>query len=387
MLQRDPDGRLRRAVARIALAIAASSCAHTAPAPPAPAIQPAAEEIRQRVVLVGDAGDREGGAALLRALGRFVDDHALSARTALVYLGDDFYPRGAVVVDAEGVSQEVQNQLDAGPRRGRTFFLPGNHDWDASPLAHTDLAVGITRLRALERYVGEDPAKPARWLPRPGCPGPESVELSGLKLIALDSQWWLIDEPGRTKLGERLGCQPRLADDVIDALARELACASDPCPPRLLVAHHPLRSEGPHGGYFPWHEHLLCSGGLPLPGLCSLYVLARRSGISRQDLSSEPYRRFVERVSAVLAQAPPLLFAAGHEHSLQVLHAEDAPLVVVSGSGSKRTPVRPGDGYRASRKGFVVLDVLRDGRALLSVYEHTAGEEIGAPAHREFLSP
>ena len=151
----------------------------------------------------------------------------------------------------------------------------------------------------------------------------------------------------------------------------------------VVLAHHPLRSAGRHGGYFPWQDHLFPLRNfrswlwLPLPGVGSLYPLVRHLGISPQDQSSRVYRRLVDGLTGAFRAHPPLLYAAGHEHHLEVLAGDEPPWVVVSGAGriDEITPVgrREDAVYLAERAGFVRIDFLVDGRVGLEVLTVDAG--------------
>lgn len=334
------------------------------------ATRAAEEGVLQRVVLMGDAGNAAGGRALLESLGELLRDDGVPAeRTALVYLGDNLYSEGPAVVDAAGRSPELQQQLDAGRASGLVLFVAGNHDWDVSSTGRIDFADAITRLRAEERFVEDARPIAGRWLPRAGCPGPEALELGAVKLVALDSTWWFLDRDRREALAREQDCPQVTEAEVLAALERELECAVEPCLPRILVTHHPPESHGRHGGHFEGREHLLCADVFPVPIGCSVYLLARRAGfINQQDQSSPPYRHFIESLRGAMAGTPPLVFAAGHEHTLEVLDDPQAGVVLVSGGGSEPKPVEPGPRFRASAHGFMTLDFLAGGRVRLRVH-------------------
>jgi hypothetical protein len=335
-----------------------------------PGARAAGEGVEQRVVLVGDAGSTVGGRALLESLGELLRDDGIPAeRTALVYLGDNLYRDGPAVVDEAGRSPELQQQLHAGRASGLVLFLPGNHDWGISSTGRIVFDEAVTRLRAEERFVEEARPLAGRWLPRAGCPGPEGLELGAVKLVALDSAWWFLDRQRREALAREQDCPQVTEAEVLDALKRELACAAEPCLPRILVAHHPLESHGRHGGHFEAREHLLCADAFPIPIGCSAYLMARRAGfINQQDQSSSPYRHLIESLRGAMEGAPPIAFAAGHEHTLEVLDDPQAGVLLVSGGGSEPKAVEPGPRFRTSALGFMTLDFLAGGHARLRVH-------------------
>ena len=209
-------------------------------------------------------------------------------------------------------------------------------------------------------------------VPEPGCPGPRRLLDSGLvRVLAIDSAWWLRDANERTISANGRGCARTTSREVAAALTAELACANPgPCPPRIVLAHHPLLSYGSHAGYFGWQEHFVCASYLPLPGLCSLYIGLRKLGIGDQDMASPGYRAYIEEVGQALAVAPPLVFAAGHEHVLQVLRDDAGTFHVVSGSGSRlgRVGRGPRTLYARAAPGVATLDFEIDGTARLSAY-------------------
>jgi hypothetical protein len=73
----------------------------------------------------------------------------------------------------------------------------------------------------------------------------------------------------------------------------------------------------------------------------------------------------------VLERRAPLLYAAGHEHTLQVLETQARYLNVVSGSGTldRREHVGRGEDtlFACGCGGFVRLDFLRDGRVWMEI--------------------
>jgi hypothetical protein len=87
-------------------------------------------------------------------------------------------------------------------------------------------------------------------------------------------------------------------------------------------------------------------------------------GGSLEDLDDPDYREALEALEHSLAASPPLVYAGGHDHSLQLIRGrEGAPLHVVSGAGSssKVTTVTAVEGtlFAHAHPGFVVLDFQR----------------------------
>jgi hypothetical protein len=112
---------------------------------------------------------------------------------------------------------------------------------------------------------------------------------------------------------------------------------------------------------------------VPLPLIGSIYPVGRGAGVSAQDATSGEYRRMREALVAAARGRPPLAWAAGHEHVMEVIESAAWGRVLVSGAGiyGHVTYARGVDGslYRAARAGFMRIDFLRSGRRRLSVIE------------------
>ena len=205
------------------------------------------------------------------------------------------------------------------------------------------------------------------------------MDLPGVRLIVLDTEWWLRHDSLRTDQ-----CAQKNKDAVTTALHRLVATAGERRV--VLLGHHPFATHGSHGGFFTWKDHLfpltnLASWAwLPLPIIGSVYPLSRRYIIRPvQDLSSAQNRDMVRRLSRAVAENLPLVYASGHDHSLEVMQGgPGAEYLLVSGSGSKVEPVSHGDDtlFAHSHKGFMVLDFAKDGRALLRVLEPDAPQPV-----------
>jgi hypothetical protein len=189
-----------------------------------------------------------------------------------------------------------------------------------------------------------------------------------VRLVLLDTAWWLFDGDPESK--------PR----VNAAFARALATADDLAV--IAAAHHPFETAGPHGGLRPFWQTL------------GIRDVLARSGALLQVLESRPYLDLLRALEEVFAQeGRPLLFAGGHEHSLQLIRHDSAGTPrysAVSGSGSKLTDVGWVDGmlFRAAAPGYMRLLVRKNGAVDLFV-ESTperflaCPQEEGAEAERE----
>lgn len=337
------------------------------------------ESIMQRLILLGDAGSPNSRAgATLKIAGDLRLDEG---ETTIVFLGDNLYVYGlAEPEDSDRARGEraLNFQLklfEESGNKAKGIMIPGNHDWN------NNSSGGLAAIRREADYVRARFAKHnVQYLPTiPGTPGPVSIDVDGLRVIVIDSQWWL--HKGQVLLkngaGERtdeeiLQAFENIRKEILSAGSREV----------VIVAHHPIYSHGPHGAFFTWQDHFFPltnvwrSAYLPLPVLGSLYVVTRRFIVrSSQDQFSSLYSSFIAGIQGVLKETAKkkrvLLYAAGHEHSLQVMVDENGVYHGVSGSTSKRTKV--GDGpltrFAHEHRGLMTVDITKDNRIFLRVYE------------------
>jgi hypothetical protein len=339
------------------------------------------------VILIGDAGaPKASGEPVLQAV-----RHALASRpdsAVILFLGDNVYPRG-IPDSASHAFPEAARRLRAQvglDSIAPAVFVPGNHDWDKS--GHD----GLRRIRREGRLIDALGGGRARLLPADGCPGPEVVDVSeGLRLVLLDTEWWLWPHE---KPADGSACAGRSGAEVIAALQRVLAGSSGR---QVIVAgHHPMLSGGPHGGYFSLGDHIFPLRAIhpalfvPLPIIGSLYPILRGIGLSAEDLHAGPYVRLRAALDSAFACRPPALYAAGHEHTLQLLDRGRPPLLAVSGVGiaGHQSHVERIDETRLalSQGGFMRADLLRDGSLRLGVI---VASDAGEPTevYAEALPP
>lgn len=349
--------------------VAFLACSHSTP-PPSLVPVPTNQDVEASLFLIGDAGKPAEGDQVLAAL----TVTASSAPNAtIVFLGDNVYYYG--LPDTTSLDLKVyQNHLRWQMRVGLashvpTYFIPGNHDWQNGRDS------GWAAIRRQEAFIAAEGGDVVKMIPSGGCPGPVVVELPGrLRLVALDSQWFLQRGPKPTE-----ECRPATVEGVVDSLARvlEVPAGED----AVVVLHHPLQTHGSHGGYFTVSDHLFPLRNfakwlyIPLPIIGSLYPISRMAGASDQDLSGSRYQLMLARLREAFARRRPRIVASGHEHTLQVITDSMVPTQLVSGSGydGHTEPVawRSDTRYAASIAGFMRVDRLKDGRLRLGVLRPT----------------
>jgi hypothetical protein len=98
----------------------------------------------------------------------------------------------------------------------------------------------------------------------------------------------------------------------------------------------------------------------------SLYVLYRNIWGTSQDISSRKYDVLKEQLTSVFAERNPLIYASGHDHSLQHITFDDERRnqhYVISGSATVTSFVKQPDlpNFGIQQKGFAALHYYKKG--------------------------
>jgi hypothetical protein len=343
------------------------------------------DSVTYSVFLIGDAGDAAGAREVLELLRQQLQQ--AGQQSTVVFLGDNLFPEGLPAEEEAGrpaAEKQLLASLDAlEGYPGKVVFTPGDRDWQRGKRN------GWQYVRNQQQFIEGHLGREGVFIPGDGCSGPVEVPLAeDLLLVVLNLQWWLHpwDKPG-----EESACE--IKDGYAAAAQLEDILERNRHKQIIVADHHPLYSRGPYGGYATWREHLFPLTTLspalylPLPGVGSLYTLYRRTlGGSVQNLNHPRYRALRHVVNGLLRQHPGLIYASGHDHSLQYLY-KDSVHYVVSGAGSQTTPVGRGKHTRfaASRKGFARLDFTAAGQGWLAFWETAPGHWAGRQAYRQLL--
>ncbi len=326
------------------------------------------DSITTRIVLIGDAG------ALVNGKQPVVDavkkNIKLDSNTTVLYLGDNLYKDG--LPDEQMLTyMEAKVQLDSqlliAKNSGATvYMIPGNHDWNnGSPN-------GWNAVVREQQYVRSLNDPKIHFQPEDGCPGPVTVDLNkDVMMVLFDSQWWIHTNSKPTIESD---CPVKTREDVLN----ELQDIVDKNGEKLIIfaAHHPFRSNGIHGGFFTWKQHLFPFTDLnkklyiPLPILGSVYPIARSVFGTPQDMKHPEYDGMINSIEGVMKKHPNVIFVHGHEHNLQEIK-DTAHYYIVSGAGCKTTRVSNSkySTFTSSKLGFAVLEVARNKNVYSNFYE------------------
>lgn len=299
------------------------------------------------VYLIGDAGqiDENGVNIVTKAVGDKLKTE--SKNSTLIYLGDNIYSNGFPDIKSKE-RQEAEKILDAQidivkDYKGKTIFIYGNHD----------LRQGFKGINRQEKYIENALKNDKVFLPKKGCPLQKVKVNDDVVIIAINSQWYLENWDKNPKINDNCDIKTRAKFfDELESLIKKSEGKTT-----IIAMHHPIYSNGSHGGYFSAKQHLY-----PLPILGSLASLIRKTGgVSPQDLQNKRYLEFRKRIIALARYNSKIIFVSGHEHNLQFIHKNNITQII-SGSGAKKSAVRNNvKGFAYPDLGYVKLSIFSDG--------------------------
>ncbi|MFY9241647.1 MAG: metallophosphoesterase [Polaribacter sp.] len=304
--------------------------------------------------LIGDAGNSDlnkRDSAL-----SYLNEEILKAKknSTLIFLGDNIYEKGLPKEGSktyELSKHRLKVQTDIGKKfSGKTLFIPGNHDWYS----------GLKGLKRQEKLVEETLGKNT-FLPENGCPL-EKIEVNdGINIIVVDSHWYVTDWDKHPGIND--DCEIKTREKFFDEFEGLIKKSQGKT--TIVAIHHPMFTNGPHGGYYSFKSHMQPA---PILGTAK-NILRKTSGLTNTDQQNEKYNELRKRLITISQENEKILFVSGHEHSLQYLVKENIPQIV-SGSGSKTTATKNVNGgvFSYGTQGFARFDVYDDGSSTVHFY-------------------
>ncbi|MGV3460472.1 MAG: metallophosphoesterase [Flavobacterium sp.] len=324
-----------------------------------------------RFFLVGDAGyvTAPHTKKLLSILDRKLK--RTGEATTLLFLGDNIYPEG-MPLDKDSKERKdseatLQGQIDlAKSHKGKTWFIPGNHDW-----YH-----GFEGLLEQEKFIEKQIDK--GFLPGKGCAIKDKKINDNTTLITVDSQWFIEDWDNYPNINDE--CNVKTREDMFVELEDQLNKNQDKT--IILAIHHPIMTNGSHGGHYSAEKQFYpLNQRIPLPVLGSMINLARKaSGYSTQDIQSRVYGELAKRIKAMIQDKDNVIVVSGHDHNLQYIYRDNIHQII-SGAGTKSEAalvIKPLD-FTYGYTGYAMLDIYDDCTARVWYYgldDGPSGEKL-----------
>lgn len=302
--------------------------------------------------------------------------------SSVIFLGDNIYPDGLPPKndpERELMEHRINVQMDVLKGfKGEAFITPGNHDWRP----------GLKTMKRQEKYVknyveAHDDIN-LKWLPEDGCSGPEVVELNDfLVVIFVDSHWWLMDWNNEPELND--GCDNKSKLNFMYYF--EEAVKKHRHKNIVIAMHHPMYSNGPHGGKFTAIEYIFpftqttedpkIQHYFPFPPLGIIANFFRATVGIRHDIAHPELKALRSGMLARTRKNGSFIFAAGHEHNLQYFEKKDQ-FFIISGAGSKTSAAKLGNDaqFVYGEQGYSVLKFYEDGTTWLEFWSFV-GEKKG----------
>lgn len=329
------------------------------------------DSVTARIILIGDGGALINGKHPVASAVK--NQLHPDKKTTIVFLGDNLYRHG--LPDEGNVNYVLSRTvLDsqmavAANTPAHVYMIPGNHDWSNGG------ADGWASLLRQEAYVNLMREKNVEFLPSEGCPGPVEVPIGNdVVMIVFDSQWFLHPHD---KPGIEWDCECKTESEFKIQLQELLQKNYNKLV--IMACHHPFMSNGIHGGYFGIKQHIFPFTDLrkklyiPLPVIGSIYPISRSVFGSPQDISYPAYTNMVNTIRAETKQHPNVIYAAGHDHSLQLLK-DTSHYYIVSGSGCQTSRVEDSKNSLFTKEalGFAVLEVSKNKNVTAKFYSVNA---------------
>lgn len=333
----------------------------------------ATDTIRTRLYLIGDTGKK---AVLSKNYKQF--SHFISADTpsCVLYLGDNVYPKGIRPVGHKHHKTDVEKmriQLNLlKHHRGQAYMIPGNHDWQMGK------SKGLEYVRRQSDFVNQYfrdsltqySQETGHYFKYAGFAGPEKVELDGITLILVDTDWWihqqLLHPVGLIDNSKEKTEQ--LFFNQFDAYLKE---ASEKGQKIAVVTHHPLYLTGKNAVKMQPTRFLVTYTPLKVFGMMGVNRATR--GMSPQNC----YKRMVKKFETHVAAYKNILWISGHDHDQQFI-VKNNITQIVSGNGGEHLKVNNRDKmvkwYNDETMGFSKIELSKNGTLQVFFYDEDGKE-------------
>ena len=257
------------------------------------------------------------------------------------------------------------------------YLFQVNHDWYSE---------GLKALSRQEKYIEKKLKQKKPFLPENGCPLTQLKINDKLVIIVVDSEWYLTNWDKHPTINDN--CQIKSRAKFWEELEGLIKKNRDKT--TLIALHHPMFSYGTHGGQFSMKQQLFQGHSkIPLPGISTfINVLRKTSGASTEDMQNQRYIAFKNRLVTLAQYSEKVIFASGHEHTLQYIKENNLPQII-SGSGAKGGATRliNGSKFATGKMGYAELEIYQDGSSHVRFFSFVADQKEAFLYGTNVLSP
>lgn len=264
------------------------------------------------------------------------------------HLGDIGHQNGLTHKRKKKVEKRVEQLLELShKKKGRLYFIPGDHDWNNSG-KH-----GLETVKALEKYIEKELKYKDAFLPSEGCPGPVVMDLDDqVRVIAINTQWFI--HPYKKSEITSTACSNLTIEEFFEDLEGKI----DEAEGRqvIILGHHPIVSFGEYGGRIPIKKHVFPfsdknpDNRMPLPVLGSIYAAYRQNVGTPRDMAYPKYQNFILHMKHTLTKYQNILYASGHDNSLQLNELEGNYQIVSGSMNASGNVFKDNEGLFGSKK-------------------------------------
>jgi Calcineurin-like phosphoesterase len=338
------------------------------------------DSVRTRIYLIGDTGKK---AVVSKNYLQFSQAITQDKPSCVLFLGDNVYPKGIRPEGDKHHEEDVQKlHIQLGllkNHKGQFYMIPGNHDWE---MGKTNGLAQVKRERDLvNQYIKDSltqyTPEQAHYYKPTGLPGPERIELEGITIIMVDTDWWVHHQlfhkvdliENSTKKTEKLFFEQ------FDTYLKE---ANDKGNKIFVMTHHPLYLTGKNSKPMQPLRFLVNYTPLAVFGVAGLYRAAR--GMSPQP----SYKRMVRKFENHIAQYKHVIWLSGHDHDQQLIEKNNVTQIVC-GNGGEHVKVDPRPKmvtwHNDETTGFGKIELSNSG--ILSVFFY---DDNGKELYRQIIS-
>lgn len=305
------------------------------------------KEVEHTFYFIGDAGLISNEMTSTNFSSFQKELETANKNSTVLFLGNNT-PQGLPKKE-DNERQKVENVLNSqiailSNFKGESLFIPGNRDWYDE---------GVKGLKRQEKFIEHNLGKNT-FQPEKGCPI-EKVKIGeDIVLLIIDSEWYLTDWNDHPTINDN--CDIKTRSLFLDEIESEIKKARGKT--TIIAIHHPMFSNGLHGGAYSFESHLQ-----PFPILGSVNNLVRKTaGLSLTDIQNTHYNELRKRLITMAQQNEKAIFVSGHDHSLQYIVKDNVPQII-SGSGSTATATKNQNGglFSYGSLGHAKLVVYKDG--------------------------